>query len=71
VQILSNQIHIEQELILETGSNDAVSSGSESELVEDNVAADDNNNVTGSRDNIWSRPQHPWNSGGVHPFSLD
>jgi hypothetical protein len=22
----------------------------------------------GSGDNVWSKPQHSWNSGGVHPF---
>jgi hypothetical protein len=54
-------------LILETDSDEGISSDSESEHDEDNVAAGDNN-VTESRHNIWSRPQHPWNSGGVHPF---
>jgi hypothetical protein len=24
--------------------------------------------VNGSRDEIWSRPHHIWNSDGVHPF---
>jgi hypothetical protein len=52
---------------LETDSDEAISSDSESEPHEDTVAAD-NNNVTGSQDKIWSRPQHAWNSGGVHPF---
>jgi hypothetical protein len=34
------------------------------------VAADDNNNnVTGSQDNNWSKPQHSWNSGAIHPFT--
>jgi hypothetical protein len=26
----------------------------------------DNSDVSESQDKIWSRPQHPWNSGGVH-----
>jgi hypothetical protein len=39
-----------------------------SEFDEDTAAAGDNNNVTGSHNKIWSRPQHPWNSGGVYPF---
>jgi hypothetical protein len=68
VQILRNRIETEQELILETGSDEAVSSDGESELHEDTVAAGDNNNGTGSQDNIWSRLLHQWNSGGVHPF---
>jgi hypothetical protein len=29
----------------------------------------DNNNVSGSQHKIWSRSQHPWNSGGVHSFN--
>jgi hypothetical protein len=49
---------------LETDSDETFSFDSESEL----VAADDNKNVSGSQDEILSRPQHPWNSGGVHPF---
>jgi hypothetical protein len=51
---------------LETDSDEAVSYDNESELDEDTVAAGDNNNVTGSQDNSLSKPQHPWNSGGVH-----
>jgi hypothetical protein len=68
LKVWEPQKEIEQELLLETDYDEAISSDSESELDEDNVAAGDNNNVTGSRDNIWSRPQHPWNSGGAHPF---
>jgi hypothetical protein len=68
---LRNRIEIELELILETDSDEAVSSDSKSELDEDTVAAGANNNVTGSQDNIWSKPQHPWNSGGAHPFVED
>jgi hypothetical protein len=66
-RILRNRTGIEQELILETDSDKAISSDSESELDEDTVETD-NNNMSGSQANIWSRPQHPWNSGGVHPF---
>jgi hypothetical protein len=64
---LRNITETEQELILETKSDEAISSDSENELEEDTVATGDNN-VTGSRGNIWSRLQHPWNSGGGHPF---
>jgi len=28
-----------------------------------------NNNMSGSKVHIWSRPQHPWNFGSVHPFT--
>jgi hypothetical protein len=50
---------------LETDSDEKISSDSESELHEDTVAA---GNVNGSQDNTLSKPQHPLNSGGVHPF---
>jgi hypothetical protein len=33
------------------------------------VEADDNNNMTEGRGDILSKPQHPWNSGGGHPFT--
>jgi hypothetical protein len=49
---------------LETDSDEAISSDSESELEEDTMAAGDNNNVTQS----WSSSQHSWNSGEAHPF---
>jgi hypothetical protein len=49
-QILKNRIETEQELILQTASDEAVSSESISEHDEDNVAADDNYNATGSQD---------------------
>jgi hypothetical protein len=45
-QILRNKIKIWQELISETDCDEAVSS--DSELVENTVAAGENNNVTGS-----------------------
>jgi hypothetical protein len=67
-QILRNRIEIEQELILETGCDEAISSDSESELEEDTLAVSDNNNAIGSQDKIWSRPQHVLNSDGVHSF---
>jgi hypothetical protein len=38
--------NIEQEHISESSSNEAISFDSESELVEDTIAADDNNNVS-------------------------
>jgi hypothetical protein len=57
--ILRNRIKIEQDLILENDSDEAISYGIECELHEDTLAEGDNNNVTGSRDKIWSRPQHP------------
>jgi hypothetical protein len=66
--ILRNIIEIEHELILETDSEEEISSDSESHLDEHTVTAGDNSNVTGRQDNILSRPQHPWNSGGFHPF---
>jgi hypothetical protein len=52
---------------LETDSHEAISSDSESELHEDTVEAGGNNKMTASQDKIWSRSQHPLNSGGVHP----
>jgi hypothetical protein len=55
---------------LETDSDKAISSDSESEFHEDTVPAGNSNNVNGSQDKIWSRPQYPWNSGNVHPFIL-
>jgi hypothetical protein len=63
-QILRNRTEIEQELILQTDLDEAISYDSESELEEDTVAVGDNNNVTQN----WLRPQHPWNSGETHPF---
>jgi hypothetical protein len=45
---LRNRVEIEQELILETDSDEAILSDTESEFDEDTVAADDNNNVTES-----------------------
>jgi hypothetical protein len=42
-----NRVEIEQELILESDSVEAILSDTESELDEDAVAVDDNNNVTG------------------------
>jgi hypothetical protein len=53
---------------LESDSDEAVSSDSESELDDDTVPAGDNINVSGSQDNIWLRPQHTCNSGGIHTF---
>jgi hypothetical protein len=50
--ILRNRTEIEQELILETHSDEAISSDSKSELHEDIVAADDNNNANESRDSL-------------------
>jgi hypothetical protein len=67
-RIFRNRIVIEQELILETDSDEAVSSDSENEHNEDTMAAEGDNNVTRSRDNIWSKSQHPRNSDAVHPF---
>jgi hypothetical protein len=54
---------------LETDSDEAISSDTESESDEDTVAEYNNNNVTGSQDNIWSKPQHLWNSGDVYTFT--
>jgi hypothetical protein len=45
-QIVRNRIEIEQELILETDTDEAISSESESELDEHTVSACDNNNAT-------------------------
>jgi hypothetical protein len=52
---------------LETDTDEAVSYEIESELHEDNVAKGDNNNVTGSHGNIWSKPGYPWNSSDTLP----
>jgi hypothetical protein len=65
---LRTKKNIEQEPIFESESNEAVSSDSESGLDEATVAVGDNSNVNRTQNKIWSRPQHPWNSGGVfHP----
>jgi hypothetical protein len=53
---------------LKAGSEEAISSDTESEFDEHSVAVGDNSNVSGSQDKIWSRPQHLFYSGGVHPF---
>jgi hypothetical protein len=47
--ILRNTTETEQELILETHSDEAISSDSESELDEDTVTAGHNNNVNRKR----------------------
>jgi hypothetical protein len=69
VKNLRDKLEIEQELILETEFNEAMSTSpdSESELDDDTVAVSDSNKATGNQDKIWS-PQHSWNSCGVHPF---
>jgi hypothetical protein len=48
---------IEQDLILESDSDEAVSSDSESEADEATVAACDDSIVSRSIDKIWSKPQ--------------
>jgi hypothetical protein len=49
---LRNRMEMQQRLTLETNSDEALSSDSESEHNEDTVAADNNNNVSGRQDNI-------------------
>jgi hypothetical protein len=48
VQILRTITETEQELILETDSDEGIISDSKSELYEDSVVAGNNNNATGS-----------------------
>jgi len=60
---------MELKLILESDSREAISSESGNGHDEDSATASCDSNASGSQVHVWSRPQHPWNSGGVHPFT--
>jgi len=49
--------------------SEGVLSESDSGHDEDAATSSCGNNVIGSSVHIWSRPQHPWNSDDVHPFT--
>jgi hypothetical protein len=65
---LGDKTEIQQDIILETDFDEAISPDRKSETDEDTVAVGNNNNVNRSQDKIWSRQQNPWNSGGVNLF---
>jgi phosphoribosyl-AMP cyclohydrolase len=67
-KILMTKKDTQQVLILEYGCDEAIPSHSESKLNENTVALGDNITVSRSRNEIWSKP-HPWNSGGIQPFT--
>lgn len=54
---------------LEGCCEEAVSSDIESDINEDTSVVGDNISVTGSQDEVWSRPQHVLNCDSVHPFT--
>jgi len=66
---LKNEKDIEHGPILESDSEAAISSYSNSGHEEDSAAAEYDNNASGSKVHIWSRLHHPLNSGNAHPFT--
>jgi hypothetical protein len=37
----------------------------------DTAAVGDHRNTNGSKDKMWLKAQHPWNFGGIQPFTGD
>jgi hypothetical protein len=68
-QFSRNEKHTEQQLILESDSEEAISCEGDSGHDEDVATAGCDSNVSGSQVHIWLRPKHPSNSGDVHPFT--
>jgi len=69
-QLFRNWKDTEQELILDSDSEEVISSDNDSGHDEDATTVSCDNFVNGSQVYIWSRPQHPWDSCDVHPSGL-
>jgi hypothetical protein len=69
VQFLRNEKGTEQELLWESDSEEVILTESDGGYDEDTATAGCHRNLSESQVHIWSRLQHPWNSGGVPPFT--